>query len=110
VTSGLLLAEGGSGSIEGRVADESGSALPGVTVEVRGASLAAALVGVTDAAGNYRGLRAQVEVYNLFDAKVSDVDDFYAPRLSGEPAGGVDDIHFHPAAPRSARFALVYGF
>jgi len=57
-----------------------------------------------------RGLRAQVEVYNLLNAKVSDIDYYYASRLPGEPAGGVDDVHFHPVAPRSARVGLVYGF
>jgi len=56
------------------------------------------------------GLRAQAEVFNLFDAQVSDIDYFYASRLPGEPAGGVDDIHFHPTAPRSVRFSVVYGF
>jgi outer membrane receptor protein involved in Fe transport len=57
-----------------------------------------------------RGLRAQVEVFNLFDAKVSDIDYYYASRLPGEPEGGVADFHFHPTAPRSARVAVVYGF
>jgi outer membrane cobalamin receptor len=57
-----------------------------------------------------RGLRAQVEVFNLFDAKASDIDYFYTSRLAGEPAGGVDDIHFHPTQPRSARVAIVFGF
>jgi TonB dependent receptor/Carboxypeptidase regulatory-like domain/TonB-dependent Receptor Plug Domain len=57
-----------------------------------------------------RGLKAQVEVFNILNAQVSDIDYYYASRLPGEPAGGVDDIHFHPAQPRSARFSLVYGF
>jgi hypothetical protein len=57
-----------------------------------------------------RGLRAQVEVYNLLNAQASDIDYYYASRLPGEPASGVDDVHFHPVAPRSARVALVYGF
>ncbi|HEY1252833.1 MAG TPA: TonB-dependent receptor [Thermoanaerobaculia bacterium] len=57
-----------------------------------------------------KGLRARVEVLNLFDAKVSDVDYFYASRLPGEPAGGVDDVHFHPVQPRSVRLGLTYGF
>ena len=57
-----------------------------------------------------RGLRAQVEIFNLFDAKVSDIDYFYASRLPGEPAGGVEDVHFHPTQPRSARVAVVFGF
>ena len=57
-----------------------------------------------------RGVRAQVEILNLLDAKVSDIDYFYASRLPGEPAGGVEDVHFHPTQPRSARVALVFGF
>jgi hypothetical protein len=36
--------------------------------------------------------------------------DYSASRLPGEPAGGVDDVHFHPAAPRSARFGIAYAF
>jgi outer membrane receptor protein involved in Fe transport len=50
--------------------------------------------------------RLLFEVFNLFDANVSDVDYFYRSRLPGEPLSGVDDIHFHPALPRSARITL----
>ena len=57
-----------------------------------------------------RGLKAQVEVFNILNAQVSDVDYYYASRLPGEPAAGVDDVHFHPTQPRSARFSLVFGF
>ncbi|HEY7574473.1 MAG TPA: TonB-dependent receptor, partial [Thermoanaerobaculia bacterium] len=57
-----------------------------------------------------RGLRAQLEVFNLMDARLSDIDYYYASRLPGEPEGGVADFHFHPTAPRSARVAVVYGF
>ena len=57
-----------------------------------------------------RGLRAQVEIFNVFDAKVSDIDYFYSSRLPGEPSGGVSDVHFHPTQPRSARVAVVFGF
>jgi len=57
-----------------------------------------------------RGLRAQVEVFNILNAKVSDIDYYYASRLPGEPAGGVDDIHFHPTQPLSARLAIVFAF
>jgi len=51
-----------------------------------------------------------VEMFNLHDAKVSDIDYFYTSRLSGEPSEGVDDIHTHPALPRSARFGLKFVF
>jgi len=57
-----------------------------------------------------RGLRAQVEVFNILNAKVSDIDYYYPSRLPGEPEAGVDDVHFHPTQPRSARLSIVYGF
>ena len=51
-----------------------------------------------------------VEAFNLFDAKVSDIDYFYASRLPGEPLDGVEDIHVHPALPRSARVGIQFSF
>ena len=48
-----------------------------------------------------------VSVFNLLDASVSDIDYYYTSRLPGEPAGGVDDIHTHPAEPREVRFSLT---
>lgn len=57
-----------------------------------------------------RSVRIALDVFNLFDARHSDIDYFYASRLPGEPAGGVEDIHFHPALPRTARIGLIVGF
>lgn len=57
-----------------------------------------------------KGVRFSFEVFNLLNAKVSDVDYFYTSRLPGEPAGGVDDIHFHPAESRSFRIGLAREF
>ncbi len=54
--------------------------------------------------------RIVLEVFNLFDAKVSDIDYFYTSRLQGEPLDGVDDVHTHPALPRSARVGLRLSF
>jgi hypothetical protein len=54
--------------------------------------------------------RLVLEVFNLFDARVSDIDYFYRSRLIGEPAGGVNDIHTHPALPRTARIGLELSF
>lgn len=54
--------------------------------------------------------RVVLEAFNLFDATVSDIDYFYASRLPGEPLGGVEDIHLHPALPRSARVGLQFSF
>jgi hypothetical protein len=54
--------------------------------------------------------RLVLEAFNLFDAEVSDIDYFYTSRLAGEPADGVDDIHLHPALPRSARIGVQFSF
>ena len=54
--------------------------------------------------------RLVVEAFNIFNAEVSDIDYFYPSRLPGEPAGGVEDIHFHPAPPRSARMGIQFVF
>ena len=50
--------------------------------------------------------RIHVDVFNLMNRKVSDIDYFYRSRLPGEGADGVDDVHFHPALPRSIRIGL----
>ena len=56
------------------------------------------------------GLRLNVDVYNLFNAAVSDIDYYYTSRLPGEPAAGVDDTHFHPSEKRSLRVGIVRQF
>ena len=55
-------------------------------------------------------LRANLELFNLANARVSDIDYYFASRLAGEPLGGVYDIHMHPAVPRTVRLSLVVGF
>jgi outer membrane receptor protein involved in Fe transport len=57
-----------------------------------------------------RSVRLALDVFNLLDARHSDVDSFYASRLPGEPIGGVDDVHFHATLPRTARLHLIVGF
>jgi hypothetical protein len=54
--------------------------------------------------------RIVMEAFNIFDAEVSDIDYFYTSRLPGEPADGVDDVHLHPALPRSARVGIQLSF
>jgi TonB dependent receptor/TonB-dependent Receptor Plug Domain len=62
--------------------------------------------------------RVRVDVFNLFDARVDDIAYFYRSRLQaagalaplGEPAAGVDDVHFHPAEKRGARVAAAITF
>ncbi|HEX2123061.1 MAG TPA: TonB-dependent receptor, partial [Thermoanaerobaculia bacterium] len=55
-------------------------------------------------------VRLQVDCFNLLDAQVSDVDYFYASRLPGEPANGVESVHFHPVERRSVRVGLITTF
>ncbi|WP_238995273.1 TonB-dependent receptor [Sphingomonas solaris] len=49
-----------------------------------------------------------VDVLNLFDARDADITYFYASRLQGEPAGGVEDRHIHPVEPRQLRVSMRY--
>lgn len=48
-------------------------------------------------------LRLGIDVLNLFNARDPDISYFYASRLRGEPAGGIDDRHIHPVEPRQVR-------
>jgi outer membrane receptor protein involved in Fe transport len=57
-----------------------------------------------------RRVRVTADVFNLFDSAVSDIEYFFASRLPGEPLGGVEDIHVHPAVPRTLRVGLALGF
>ena len=57
-----------------------------------------------------RQFKVGIEVLNLFDRKVDDIAYFYASRLQGEPAAGIEDRHFHPAEPRSLRLSAVLNF
>jgi len=50
------------------------------------------------------------DVLNVFDSTDHDIDYFYTSRLAGEPAAGVDDIHFHPIEPRTVRVKARYQF
>ena len=54
--------------------------------------------------------RVVLEAFNLFNARASDIDYDYLSRLSGEPASGVEDVHTHPALPRSFRLGLHLTF
>ncbi|HWA25329.1 MAG TPA: TonB-dependent receptor [Lacunisphaera sp.] len=51
-----------------------------------------------------------VDVLNLFDRENNDIAYFYTSRLPGEPTAGTDDIHFHPAEPRTIRVSVSRRF
>jgi outer membrane receptor protein involved in Fe transport len=57
-----------------------------------------------------RFARMNLEIFNLLNESGSDIDYYFASRLPGEPLAGVDDIHTHPAVPRTARVTLQVGF
>lgn len=50
-------------------------------------------------------LRLALDVFNLFDREVNDIEYFYESQLAGE-AAPTEDIHFHPAEPRTFRLSL----
>jgi hypothetical protein len=56
------------------------------------------------------GWTIALAAFNLLDEDASDIDYYYASRLRGEPAEGVDDVHFHPSEPRSLRFQVAKRF
>lgn len=51
-----------------------------------------------------------LEVFNLLNEQADDIEYYYASRLPGEPAAGVNDIHLHPAEPREFRVVLTKRF
>ena len=55
-------------------------------------------------------MRINLEGYNLTNNKDSAIDYYYTSRLPGEPAVGVNDIHFHPIESRSFRINLIANF
>ena len=68
------------------------------------------LVNARLAYGFTNGLELALEVFNLLDAEDSDIEYFYASRLAGEPADGIEDVHFHPVENRSARVSLTWRY
>ncbi|WP_420455835.1 TonB-dependent receptor [Rubrivirga sp.] len=55
----------------------------------------------------FGALAVSLDVLNLLDADDADVSYFYASRLRGEPAEGVEDVHFHPVIPRTTRLTAL---
>lgn len=56
------------------------------------------------------GVDLVLEVFNLLDRDDSDVEYYYPSRLPGEPLGGIEDVHFHPVRPVSARLVAVWRY
>jgi outer membrane receptor protein involved in Fe transport len=58
----------------------------------------------------FRRFDTKLELLNVFDSKDHDIDYFYASRLPGEAAEGVEDQHYHPVEPRMVRVSVSYHF
>lgn len=56
-----------------------------------------------------RDVKVSLQILNLLDRRVSDIDYYYTSRLATEPAA-VNDIHTHPAEPRTLRVGLAMKF
>ena len=68
---------------------------------------------IFNARAGYRfdnGLRVQLDVLNLFNAKSNQIEYYYLSRLPGEPIGGVADRHVHPAEPLAVRLTVAGRF
>ncbi len=57
----------------------------------------------------FSGVRLEASILNLLNSRDRDIQYYYASRLPGEPATGVEDVHFHPAEPRQVRVSLAWG-
>ena len=55
-------------------------------------------------------LKAQLSVFNLTNTKANSAAYFYAARLPGEPAEGVEDFQVHPLEPISVVGKITYDF
>jgi hypothetical protein len=58
----------------------------------------------------YKNFEASVTIENLTNTDWREAQFFFTSRLRGEPAAGVDDIHFTPGTPRSFFGGVAYRF
>lgn len=68
---------------------------------------------IFNARAGYRfdnGVRLQLDVLNLFNAKTNQIEYYYLSRLPGEPLGGTSDRHVHPVEPLAVRLTLAGTF
>lgn len=105
VVSGAISAQypsGWFGSLRARYFDGAPLVEDG-SVESDGSTMVNLALGWTG--GNWR---VQADVLNLLDSEDHDIDYFYGSRLPGEPASGVEDVHYHVFEPRQLRVSVSY--
>lgn len=57
-----------------------------------------------------KNVRVLVQGFNLLNTQAHAIDYYYTSRLPGEPAAGINDLHFHPIESRSLRVNLIANF
>ncbi len=55
-------------------------------------------------------LDVALDILNLTDRKNNDISYYYTSRVAGEPVGGVEGVHVHPAEPRTIRVSARMRF
>jgi len=88
-------AEGWSGALRGRYFG--GYRLDG------GANAGSSTLFNARVAKAFNSWTISADILNLLDSDDHDVEYYYASRLQGEPAEGIDDHHFHVFEPRTVR-------
>ena len=53
-------------------------------------------------------LEFRLDLFNVLNSGDADISYYYASRLPGEPADGVEDVHFHPMEPRTLRGSVIW--
>lgn len=57
-----------------------------------------------------RDVKLALDVLNILDSQDPDISYYYTSRLQGETLEGINDIHFHPVLPITARVSITYQF
>lgn len=73
-------------------------------VRAEPSSIVNAVVGMA-----WGDVRVSATLLNALDEQDSDIQYLYASRLEGEPVDGVEDVHFHPFAPRRINVSVSWG-
>ncbi len=66
------------------------------------------VLGATLTHSWHAGWEIALNALNLLDQTDNDIEYYYASRLPGEPARGIEDIHLHPVEPRTLRVMLTW--
>jgi outer membrane receptor protein involved in Fe transport len=83
---------------------------PAALIEDNSARSSSANVANLSFSYRFTHAKLSIEALNVLDSRDNDITYFYASRLPGEPAEGVEDYHVHPLEPRQVRASVRYVF